>query len=208
MKVLFLGPVGSPVWSEIRSGDESVQTEEIVSKEMIQDLRVDFAVSHGYRHVVRPAVLDLLKGRAINLHISLLPWNRGSDPNFWSWFDSTPKGVSIHHMDESIDSGAIIAQAEVAFGTRETLRTSYEKLQERILLIFRETWQDIRRFRADRRRQEGAGSMHRRSDLKQFESVLYDGWDTPVSHVEECGRIFRQRRMQAHALPRPHPQVP
>ncbi len=55
----------------------------------------------------------------INLHISFLPWNRGAHPNFWSFYDDTPKGVTIHLIDEGIDTGAIIYQKEITFDRNE-----------------------------------------------------------------------------------------
>ena len=66
----------------------------------------------------------------INIHISMLPWNCGADPNFWSWFYATPKGVSIHCIDSGIDTGGLLTQAEIMFPAGETLRTSYDRLME------------------------------------------------------------------------------
>src|SRR5690606_983365 len=76
----------------------------------------DLLVSFGYRHILKD-----LSVPAVNIHISMLPWNRGADPNFWSWLDHTPKGVTVHLMDQGIDTGPIIAQREVAFGFGQTL---------------------------------------------------------------------------------------
>ena len=46
----------------------------------------------------------------INLHISYLPYNRGSYPNYWSFKENTPNGVSIHHIDDGIDTGPVLVQ--------------------------------------------------------------------------------------------------
>ncbi|HUX61123.1 MAG TPA: formyltransferase family protein, partial [Ignavibacteriaceae bacterium] len=78
-------------------GDEVTQTMEPMTDEILQDK--DFIVSYGYRNIIGKPVLDKFQGRAINLHISYLPWNRGADPNLWSFFDNTPKGVTIHFLD-------------------------------------------------------------------------------------------------------------
>ena len=40
--------------------------------------------------------------------MSFLPYNRGSHPNFWSFVENTPKGVSIHEVSNGIDDGDII----------------------------------------------------------------------------------------------------
>ena len=44
-----------------------------------------------------------MKRPIVNLHISYLPFNRGSHPNYWSFVENTPKGVSIHEIDEQIE---------------------------------------------------------------------------------------------------------
>ena len=52
----------------------------------------DFIISFGYKHIIEKEILEKLKIPVINLHISYLPWNRGSHPNFWSFYESTPSG--------------------------------------------------------------------------------------------------------------------
>ena len=53
--------------------------------------------------------------KIINLHIGYLPYNRGAHPNFWSFMDNTPTGVTIHEIDKNIDTGKIIYQKIVDF---------------------------------------------------------------------------------------------
>ena len=67
-------------------------------------------VSYNYKHIIQPEIIVLMNGRLVNLHISYLPWNKGSDPNFWSFIDNTPKGVTIHKIDNHLDTGAILYQ--------------------------------------------------------------------------------------------------
>ena len=64
----------------------------------------DFVISFGYRHILKKTIIQSSLAPIINLHISYLPYNRGAHPNFWSFFDNTPKGVSIHLMDEGINT--------------------------------------------------------------------------------------------------------
>ena len=66
----------------------------------LQDLKdIDLVISFGYRKILNKSLLKKLVRPAINLHISYLPYNRGAHPNFWSFIDNTPKGVSIHEID-------------------------------------------------------------------------------------------------------------
>ncbi|MDX1387852.1 MAG: formyltransferase family protein [Acidobacteriota bacterium] len=144
---------------------------------------IDFIVSYGYLHILKTDVLERFPKKIINLHISLLPWNRGKDPNLWSFLENTPKGVSIHYIDHGIDTGDLLAQREVAFDERETLRTSYDKLSAAIEDLFREVWPEIRAGSRASEPQGGAGSHHRAKDKKTVEHLLTEGWDTPVSKL-------------------------
>ena len=150
---------------------------------------VTFVISYGYRHIVRKAVLERLGHRAVNLHIAYLPWNRGADPNFWSFVEGTPKGVTIHYMDEGIDTGDIIFQKEVTFtsGT-ETLATTYEKLQLEIQELFKQHWRQIKAGECPRLKQHSYGSLHRMKDKEPLSHLLTDGFNTPVSSLESYSK--------------------
>src|SRR6202043_2221553 len=50
----------------------------------------------------------------LNVHPSLLPANRGPEPLFWTFREGvTRTGVTIHVMDEGMDSGDILAQESI-----------------------------------------------------------------------------------------------
>ena len=147
--------------------------------ELVEE-RPDIRISYGHNRILKGADLRI---PTINLHISLLPWNRGADPNFWSWVEGSPKGVTIHWIDEGIDTGDIIAQREVRFGPDETLATSYAALRSEIEGLFREVWLSIRNGYAPRAKQPPGGSYHRVKDKEPLAHLLTHGWDTPVRYL-------------------------
>ena len=56
-------------------------------------------------------ILDIPRFGCLNVHPSLLPANRGPEPLFWSFREGNAQtGVTIHLIDEGLDSGAIVAQ--------------------------------------------------------------------------------------------------
>ena len=56
-------------------------------------------------------VLRLPRLGCLNVHPSLLPANRGPDPLFWTFrLGDTETGVTIHSMDEGLDTGPILRQ--------------------------------------------------------------------------------------------------
>ena len=181
MKILYLGPYRERMIDLIRSlGDGVLQTEERLTADdpVLDD--VDFVVSYGYRYILREEFIARFPDRIVNLHISLLPYNRGADPNLWSFLEDTPKGVTIHSIDCGVDTGLIIAQEEVPMREDDTLSTSYARLTETIERLFESYWPAIRSGEAERMPQAPGGTAHRLKDKKPYLDLLTDGWDTPV----------------------------
>jgi len=186
-KILFLGDDVSPLLKWLISVEGFVmQTSEKITTELIHSNNINFIVSYGYCHILEKDILDLFPDRAVNLHISYLPFNRGGDPNFWSFVENTPKGVTIHYLDEGIDTGDVIAQERVEFDTKqETLATSYEKLQLTMQDLFKQNWQDIKTIKCKRQKQVGKGTSHKVKDKRRLNHLLEDGWDTLLCVLEE-----------------------
>ncbi len=159
---------------------------------------VEWIISYGYRHILKRNFLNKFPGNIINIHIGLLPWNRGSDPNFWSWFEDTPKGFSIHQIDKGMDTGAIYYQAEMKFSMDKynTLATTYQALHEAAIESLMVVWSDIRDGKIKPVEQAGIGTSHRAADKQQFFQLLSAGYDTPVIEVATWGKLYRARQKQ------------
>jgi methionyl-tRNA formyltransferase len=140
-------------------------------------------VVHGYRRILPPETLRALPATVVNGHISLLPWNRGADPNLWSVLEDTPTGVTIHHVDAGVDTGDVITQTPVEIDDDETLATSYQLLQRALSDLFATSWAAIRAGTAPRVPQPPGGSVHRVADRAAVEHLLTDGWDTGVGRI-------------------------
>ena len=188
MKVLFLGGQGSKElfnWLT-EQGEEVFYTEDKITVEGLNKLRPDIIVSYNYRYIIKKEIIDFVKGNAVNLHISYLPYNKGAHPNVWSFLEDTPKGVTIHCIDEGIDTGKIIVQKEVAIDEdRETLKSSYEFLHAEMRSLFKETWDQIKSGAIMPRDQEGHGTLHFMRDFVKIEPLIKEkGWDTPISELK------------------------
>lgn len=196
--ILFLGPDTSPIYKHLCDTEPRVIAHDgVIDPGDLALSVVTFIVSHGYRHLIRRPVLDLLAGdpaqdrlptRVINCHVGYLPWNKGADPNLWSWLEDTPKGVSIHMVDEGLDTGPIIARRPVDFGDAggQTLRTTYDRLQRVMLELFVDHWSEIREDDdVPYWDQSPGGSFHKLADRRRVEHLLTAGWDTPVSALAD-----------------------
>ncbi len=55
----------------------------------------------------------LVKKKAINIHMGVAPYYKGTDCNFWALLDDNKKlvGATIHYLSKQLDGGSIISHA-------------------------------------------------------------------------------------------------
>jgi len=181
MKLLYLGHPKNPIYSFLQTKGIVSQTQEKISFNVNQ---FDWVISYGYSHIIEQKIIDKVKNPIINLHISYLPFNRGADPNFWSWLENTPKGVTIHQIDKGIDTGNIFIQKEIIFTGNETLSSSYEILKKEIENLFIENFDNIIQGFIFPKKQNGKGTFHLKKDLNKYKHLLTQGWNTPVNQIK------------------------
>ena len=131
--------------------------------EGVRDLRPDCLLSVLFHYLVPKAWLAIPRWRAVNLHPGLLPWNAGCHPNVWPLVDGSPAGTTLHVMDETIDSGAILAQQEVPTYPDDTGKSLYQRLEFTSLLLMRRVWPEIAGIEPTP--QGSHGTYHRDADL-------------------------------------------
>ena len=176
-KILFLGYDESKtkIISMIREKNYIVEHS---CKQKFNTENIDLIVSFGYKFIIPEMVINSTKADFINLHISYLPWNKGAHPNFWSFYDETPKGVTIHLMNKGIDTGDIIFQKEIKFNkTETTFVKTYFRLIKEIEDLFLEKFEDI----LDRNyikipQKNGEGTFHYKADLPYG----FNNWDSNI----------------------------
>lgn len=161
----------------------------------ISDLKLDMGVSILFGYLLRKPFLDLLPKGCINLHPALLPYNRGAYPNVWSIAEGTPAGVSLHYINEGVDSGDLIAQREVPVLLTDTGASLYQKLMHASVQLFKETWPSIRSGTACPTQQEGAGTFHRVRDVEQIDEIFLD----QTYRAEDLLNVIRARTFPPYA---------
>jgi methionyl-tRNA formyltransferase len=138
----------------------------------LRDCKADMAVSVLFRNILRKPFLDLFPKGCINLHPAYLPYNRGNYPNVWSIVEKTPAGVTLHYIDEGLDTGDIIAQEKVVVDITDTGGTLYRKLEIAALELFQRAWPGIELGNAPRKPQGAEpGTSHRRADVGAIDEI-------------------------------------
>ena len=156
-------------WLANSQGYEVLLVHERIDLRFIEIHNPFFVISYNYRFIISEDIIKKMGNRIINLHISYLPWNRGSSPNFWSFIENTPKGVTIHRLEKGLDTGQIIAQKELFFDEeKETLSSTYSILNAEIIELLKNTWDDIKTGDYAMKPQTQTGSYHTISDLNNF----------------------------------------
>lgn len=112
---------------------------------LIKALKYDLIISFGYRKIIKKKIIKNLSNPIINLHMSYLPYNRGANPNYWSFINNTPKGVTIHEVNHVLDGGKIIFQKKVKFNLNKKLSfdEAYKILFKELEFLFLENYKKI-----------------------------------------------------------------
>lgn len=175
----------------IKKGYDVSYLHEPITPETVQEYNPELIISYNYKYIISEDVINQPGVRIINMHISFLPWNRGSSPNIWSFIDDTPKGVTIHSLEKGLDKGKIILQKECEFDENtETLESSYIKLNEEIVKLLMDNWNIFESGSFPMHEQKGVGSYHRMSDL----DALLDGRQIDYSMTIAEFRKFIQTK--------------
>lgn len=141
----------------------------------IEALKPDLLVSVHFGYILPDVILGLPPLGCVNLHPAYLPHNRGAYPNVWSIVEGTPAGVTLHYMDQEIDTGDIIARRQVKVRPTDTGQSLYERLEETEFALFIDTWPALLSGRTPRLPQNrGEGREHRVRDVDQIDCIDLD----------------------------------
>ena len=99
--------------------------------EWLESRGVDLVVCAGYMHLLRPSFLARFPGRVVNVHPAPLPAFPGSHP-LEDVLEAGAKAaaVTVHFVDEGVDSGEVIASVPVPVLEGDTVETLRERVHE------------------------------------------------------------------------------
>jgi phosphoribosylglycinamide formyltransferase 1 len=110
----------------------------------LQAREIDFIVLAGYMRLIGPTLLTEFEGRIVNIHPSLLPAFPGKDAIGQAIAAKVQvSGVTIHFVDEGMDTGPIIEQREIPLTENETKETLQKKIHTIEHQLYPETLQHL-----------------------------------------------------------------
>lgn len=109
---------------------------------ILDEKSVDIVVLAGFLLMIPPALIDRYRGRIINIHPALLPKFGGKGMYGIKVHEAvvaageTITGITIHHVNEHYDDGAVIFQAAVSVCPGDTAADIDRKVRQLELTHF------------------------------------------------------------------------
>jgi phosphoribosylglycinamide formyltransferase-1 len=107
---------------------------DLVMATWLEEHGVEIVVLAGYLHLLTKPFLDRFPERVVNVHPSLLPAFPGAqaiDDALAAGVETT--GVTVHYVDEGLDTGDVIRQEQVPVEPRESLVERIHAVEHRLL---------------------------------------------------------------------------
>ena len=155
--------------------------------------RSDFILSFGFRKIISENIIKKLRKPIFNIHLSYLPFNRGAHPNFWSFIENTPAGVSIHKIDKGIDTGNIILRKKINFNINLNKFSTFKKTYNCLFLeaenLFKNNFSKIYNKKYKKITTNDKGTFHYIKDLPKW----MKNWNMNISLAK---KIYLSQRLR------------
>lgn len=107
---------------------KAMYEQEILTR--LQDESIDLVVLAGYMRLIGKTLLDVYMGKIVNIHPSLLPSFPGKNAIGQALAAGVKvTGVTVHYVDEGMDTGTIISQEAVPVDVDDTHLSLQAKIQ-------------------------------------------------------------------------------
>ncbi len=155
-------------------------------QENLKELRPDLFIVVAFGQILPKSLLKIPRYGAVNVHASLLPKYRGAAPIAWAILKGEKMtGVTTMMMDEGMDTGDILLQAEIPIEEKETSETLHEKLSALGAQLLIETLEKMKRGNVRPLPQDHSKTTYAPPLKKE------DGWIDWGKQAEEIDRQIR-----------------
>ena len=116
--------------------------------------------------IISKELLTKAKNGFINTHPSFLPFCKGKHYNFWTLVKNCKFGVTLHYVDEGIDTGDIICQKAIEYDWLDNGQTLFEKARSEMINLFKAFYPKYREDKISRIKQDPQkNSYHHSSEI-------------------------------------------
>lgn len=179
---------GNPLVQEVVLADD-------LDPETMRRREIDLGLLAWWPKIIGDDLIASARLGFLNIHPSLLPHQRGKDPNFWVIREGTPFGVTIHHVDPGVDTGDIAFQREIEVRWEDDGEVLYRRSTAAAVDLLDENLDRILLGDIPRRPQPpGVGSYHRRAELEEASRIPLD----EPSTGRQLLNLLRARTFRGH----------
>jgi len=162
---------------------------------LLKTMQLDYIVLAWWPNIIKKSVIAIPKIGVLNFHPSYLPYNRGKHYNFWTLVEETPFGVTIHFVDEGIDTGDIVFQKKIEKIWEDTGETLYYKAQKTMIKLFIENYPQLINNTYQRIPQNlNEGTFHLASEIDTSSEIILD----KLYSGKHLLNLFRARQFPPH----------
>lgn len=147
----------------------------------VNDLCPDLLVAAGYTRRLGAELTGAARVASVNFHASLLPAYRGKHPVFWALRNGEKStGMTVHLIDEGLDTGAIVYRAAVRTRKEDTVSSLYDRILAKSDVLVRRLVSDAQDNHLPSKPQPpGAGSYYSGTGEEDF--TIY--WSMPAEQI-------------------------
>ena len=148
----------------------------------LKQYEADVIVVVAFGQILPKEILEMPKYGCVNVHASLLPKYRGAAPIQWAVIKGEKvSGVTTMHMDEGLDTGAILLQRELVLAEDETGGSLFDRLSQVGAELLVETLKGLEEGSINERAQDDSLASHTGIIKKSFGEIDFS---KPAEEIE------------------------
>lgn len=130
-----------------------------VFSDWVRSRQPDVCISVAYDQIIRPPLLTIPRHGFINAHPGKLPWYRGRSTINWAIINNEPDiGVTVHLMNDGVDTGDILVQRVLPIAWHDTYGSVLARVEDVVPEVVLEAVDALATGRATRTPQPALGS--------------------------------------------------
>jgi methionyl-tRNA formyltransferase len=160
------------------------------SVDFVKSQKIDFLFSLQFNKILKKEILEIPEFGSINLHYSPLPKYRGVAAPTWALINGEKKfGVTLHYIDECVDTGDIIDQSIFNIGQVQSTRELYDLCVQKGVSLFKDNIDSIFELKNSKTPQDGSQALYYPRSAIDFRQNTID-WTKDSSSLNNWIKAF------------------